>query len=175
MNTKAWTPWGMSDNIVNIRRGVRSYSTPGHGGIGVSRGVAEKMLSDAARFAGEYANGYFWYEEDCKYAIPFYEHPEWAEGVFTKSLTKDDFLRPIKSWDQQYLDNLENGFTIGKIPKVGDNVRFNEDVTFGGRVVNIGNTYPVIKVTNSKVEMHGGNVILRMDLHHFLSKRVEVV
>jgi hypothetical protein len=175
MNTKAWTPWGIADDVKVVRSGVRWYSTPGHGGLAVSKGVAEKMLSDAARYAGSYANGYFWFEEDCQYAIPLYEHPEWQAGLFVYTFEKDRLLEIIKMYDQQYLDNLANGFIIGKIPKVGDRVRFNEDVTFGGFLVKTGNTLPVISVTSSKVGMHGGHARFMMHLEDFLSKKVEVV
>lgn len=38
------TPWGKADSVTEIIRGVRWVATPGHGGLGVARGVALHIL-----------------------------------------------------------------------------------------------------------------------------------
>lgn len=73
------TPWGASQNVTKIRRGVISVMTAGHGGIGVSKALAEKTMPYEALHQnfGYCQSGYYWFEEDCLYCVPFYYNPEW--------------------------------------------------------------------------------------------------
>ena len=77
------TPWGQAQEVYRIDKGVTWYSTPSHGGLGVARGVAKKYLSPQARDLAMKWGGTLWYEEDCDWAIPFYEVPKW-EDVMAK-------------------------------------------------------------------------------------------
>jgi hypothetical protein len=58
-----------------LARGAVWYSTPGHGGLGVTLAWAAQNLTPAAQALGERWGGKLWYEEDCLYAVPFYECP----------------------------------------------------------------------------------------------------
>jgi hypothetical protein len=92
------TPWGQSDFSRKITRGVVLVITPSHGGLGVAFATARKLLSPAALACAEYKSNYYWFEEDCTIAIPFYEQPTWhqtacptaGEKYFTKEYLEQD-------------------------------------------------------------------------------------
>jgi hypothetical protein len=73
------TPWGKAQVAYKIDRGVTWYSTPGHGGLGVSGSVARKYLSPQAMASALKSGGSFWFEEDVDWVIPFYEVPKWEK------------------------------------------------------------------------------------------------
>lgn len=102
------SPWGRIDHVVPYCRGVASVSTPSHGGIRVSKGFAEKHLSEAARKRGKVHGGYLYYEEDCDYAIPMLELPHLWEKAFGSSQNVEKMLMSSLSvWNPEYL--LERG------------------------------------------------------------------
>ena len=71
------SPWGQIDHVEKVFCGVSFVSTPSHGGLRISRSWAEKNLTkEALAEASDWDNNYFWYEEDCDWAIPVFEHPE---------------------------------------------------------------------------------------------------
>jgi len=88
------TPWGRSDSIRKIQFGVSWVGTPSHGGLAISKGQASKLLSEKAlsRLPGhivcEQYGDYFFFEEDCAYAIAFLEHPEWKRYLDKLSLAE---------------------------------------------------------------------------------------
>ena len=110
--SRAKTPWGTADTAYQIERGVTWYNTPGHGGLGIANSIANKKLSPQARSFGEKWGVSFWYEEDVAYAIPFYEHPEWAkkfaelthkaEDVIIAIPTKQSLEETIKRYYPDY-------------------------------------------------------------------------
>lgn len=82
------TPWGTADHIVEIEKGVRWVSTPSHGGLMVSLAKARKIFSERAidvAFPGT-CGGYVFWEEDCSYAVAFFEHPEIKRAIDQDSL-----------------------------------------------------------------------------------------
>jgi hypothetical protein len=84
------TPWGVSQQVETIARGIHWVSTAGHGGLMVSAGVAKKILSEQAvkvAHPGK-AGGYVCFEEDCSYAVAFFEHPEWKRHLDKLSLAQ---------------------------------------------------------------------------------------
>ena len=84
------TPWGQSQSVETLARGIHWVSTASHGGLMVSAGVAAKLLSERAiknAFPGTCAE-YVCFEEDCSYAIAFYEHPEWKRHLDRKALAE---------------------------------------------------------------------------------------
>ncbi len=103
------TPWGKADGVREIMRGVRWVNTPGHGGLGVAKGVADKLLSSAARRLGNYMGGYFWYEEDVQCSIPFFEHPEWAHAIGVSGVSKEHEEETIKKYYPKYFEYLTDG------------------------------------------------------------------
>jgi len=108
------TPWGNSDEIIILARGVVWASTPSHGGFLFTSDAANKLLTEQARNGaevfGDIANGSgrYAYEEDCKAAIVFYEHPEYGIKLGIKSADnaeafKQSALETISAWDAPYL------------------------------------------------------------------------
>jgi hypothetical protein len=86
------TPWGKSDSVTRLERGVSWVGTPSHGGLAITATAAMKALtSKAINIALESIHGtalvnlpksgYVFFEEDCAYAIAFYEHPEWYRSL----------------------------------------------------------------------------------------------
>jgi hypothetical protein len=68
------TPWGKAQTVRSYARGVKFVSTAGHGGIGISVGVANAAcLSYAARRVAELKGNVFWFEEDCLFAVACWE------------------------------------------------------------------------------------------------------
>jgi hypothetical protein len=84
------TPWGTSQQVETIARGIHWVSTAGHGGLMVSAGVAEKVLSQQAIKVAHpgRCGGYVCFEEDCSYAVAFFERPEWKRHLDAKSLAE---------------------------------------------------------------------------------------
>lgn len=83
------TPWGKSDSRTKIQRGVSWVGTPSHGGLAVTNKAAKQFLSEKARsFGTDHAYveeaPYYFFEEDCAYAIAFYEHPGWLRVMTAK-------------------------------------------------------------------------------------------
>ena len=128
------TPWGTSDHTIRLARGVVWVSTPSHGGFLFTREAAHKYLTEEARLAAEtfgcfgYGTGRYAFEEDCKYAIVLFEHPEYDAVLFdayraeigvgavkptcelvkaralpTCELVKARALETISAWDADYL------------------------------------------------------------------------
>lgn len=116
------TPWGVSHQVETIARGIHWVSTAGHGGLMVSAGVAEKLLSPQAiktAFPGR-CGGYVCFEEDCSYAVAFFEHPEWKRHLDKKSLTE---------WECSVFepDSHMGRAKSGAVPKLTANVAKSDD------------------------------------------------
>ncbi len=80
-----YSPWGDIQHSDVFEAGVAAVSTASHGGIRVSKRYAEKHLSAAAiREAIDYA-GYYWFEEDCDWAVPAFELPHLWDAFFKYS------------------------------------------------------------------------------------------
>lgn len=118
------TPWGRSDSIERIQRGVSWVGTPSHGGLAVAKGVAEKLLSPEALKVAEAWADYYFFEEDCDYTVAFYEQPEWFRVCERAADRKEEprpfqflddagvrahFLPTISGWNADYL--LARGIT----------------------------------------------------------------
>jgi hypothetical protein len=102
------TPWGQSQGKAEkFIRGVNAYSTAGHGGVCVSKGLAEKRMSDYALNKAIKTKRGYWLEEDVDISFVFYEIPEALEAYnnrphMTKKWTKEDFLKDILHWYPDY-------------------------------------------------------------------------
>jgi hypothetical protein len=148
------TIWGPAQTMFIIDRGVRWFSTAGHGGLAIADGVARKMLTPAAYRFGERWGGYLWYEEDVTYTIPFYEHPEWSVTLSQKAGgsvgSKEQLEKTLRNYFPEYFAELEKGGVHPTKPKIGDKIVFNREVQFGGgTVVPKGTVGVVFKVTGS--------------------------
>ncbi len=84
------TPWGTSQQVETITRGVHWVSTAGHGGLMVAIGLAERVLTpEALKVAHPGRCGmYACFEEDCSYAVAFFEHPEWKRHLDRMALAQ---------------------------------------------------------------------------------------
>jgi hypothetical protein len=79
------TPWGPSQSAYTLELGVTWVSTAGHGGLMVAAGVAEAKLSIKARACATMLHcGYFCFEEDCDWAVAFYDVPQWSRLMAAK-------------------------------------------------------------------------------------------
>ena len=70
MQASIQTPWGISQNIETISRGIQFVDTIGHGGIKVSDELNKKIPNwvREGTFGKLGLDG--WYEEDCDWCIP---------------------------------------------------------------------------------------------------------
>jgi hypothetical protein len=96
-----------------LAHGVYSVGTAGHGGVMVHESVAHQLSNEALR-KGSDVDHWFQFEEDCRWAIPVYEHPEWGVVMFSwnkaeRPETADpaywlaETLKTISGWDADYL------------------------------------------------------------------------
>lgn len=111
------SPWGQIDRVEKLIRGVAFVSTPGHGGIRVSKGVADARLSLEAREEAIYQNDYYWFEEDCQYAIPLFELADARAAFYAwqdKGVSDEDrvarLTKSLAFWERVYC--LKHGIQI---------------------------------------------------------------
>lgn len=111
------TPWGKSDSKINIERGISWVGTPSHGGLAITITKALETLSWPAIKIANGSNGillykgksgYLFFEEDCAYAVAFYEHPEWQKALEEKEMEdlRNSGLTHVPPYDHMY-DKLE--------------------------------------------------------------------
>ena len=82
------TPWGKSDQVTKIENGVSWVSTPSHGGLMISAGASQKYLTPKALAFGERYGAYIAFEEDCAYAVAFFQNPQWKRFLDKQSLAE---------------------------------------------------------------------------------------
>lgn len=105
----AGSPWGPIQHSRQIARGFRSVSTAGHGGFMLTQKFAKEHLSPAAMRKGFLYLGYLCYEEDCDWAIPLWDLPEYWDEVFAhaseeaKADIKNTLLKTLSRWHPDYL------------------------------------------------------------------------
>ena len=92
------SPWGTVQSEEKYGRGLTFVSTPSHGGFMISKGVAERRLSDAAMSLGWVYGSYLCYEEDCAACIVMFELPE-TQG----SANQQDIFNCLSSYYPNYL------------------------------------------------------------------------
>ncbi len=100
------TPWGKTDSIQRIVRGLSFVSTPSHGGFAVADGFARKHLSSAALLRGHRKNNYHFFEEDCDAFIILLEIPASRQGTLTD---EKKIIEGLSRWRADYL--TERGIT----------------------------------------------------------------
>lgn len=74
------TPWGASDYQEKLAEGMWWVGTPGHGGLMIGKAEARRKLTPEAQACGRPFGNWLCYEEDCDYAVPFYELQELREA-----------------------------------------------------------------------------------------------
>lgn len=107
-NVRMATPWGTSDFKVEYQRGLFMINTPGHGGIAVSAGLANKILSPKAiRLAGQVMGGYVFFEEDCAVCVAALDselilsHIAIRNNVSNDEL-RNDMIKSVSRWFPNY-------------------------------------------------------------------------
>ena len=70
MQTSIHTPWGNSQNIEKISRGLEFVDTSGHGGIKVSDELNKQIPLWVKEGTYRKLGLEGWYEEDCDWCIP---------------------------------------------------------------------------------------------------------
>jgi len=126
--------------------------------------MARKNLSHAALKEGRLMGGYYWFEEDVAWAIPFYEMDEWRvlDGRYSHrrtKLTKERVEKVVGQWFKKYMaDTKGRGEKAPKPLKKGDQVVFNETVEFSSRTITKGTIGVVYKITPSKLIIRVGAV-----------------
>ena len=80
------SPWGVVDHATRLGPGAWQVSTPGHGGVRLSR-ARNAAMPDALRLAGG------WYEEDAEWALVALAFPELfgADAAKVDARVRDDF------------------------------------------------------------------------------------
>lgn len=88
------TPWGAADNVEHPAPGIAAVSTPGHGGIKLSK---ERNAAIPAALR----NSSGWYEEDCESYIVGMHHPEAFPHLLKSRTTEESaayFEDGVKNW-----------------------------------------------------------------------------
>ena len=70
------TPWGPGQYVKTYARGVAEIGTAQHGGIRVSRGLAQKRMIPEILACAIERKQYFWFEEDCAFMLVVLSMPE---------------------------------------------------------------------------------------------------
>lgn len=107
------TPWGKSDSRSEISRGVSWVGTPTHGGLAVTMVRAMESLSQKAinlalvnvhgtALVNKPKGSYVFFEEDCLYAVAFYEHPDWKRILEQNEMSEIYGLRGVPPYDHMY-------------------------------------------------------------------------
>lgn len=94
------TPWGKSDSIQRITRGLSFVGTPSHGGFAVADGYARKHLSASALLRGNRKGSYYFFEEDCDAFIILLEVPASRQGTLTD---EKRIIEGLSRWHLNYL------------------------------------------------------------------------
>lgn len=95
------SPWGKLQSCDKVADGIYWVTTASHGGVLVDSSLAAK-LSSYARSTGKVccSGGFLAFEEDCDWAIPFFE----LKLPYEKP---DAILSTICYWHQQYANSPE--------------------------------------------------------------------
>ena len=114
--------WGQIDNAVRINNGIFEVSTASHGGIMIRSEVAKAILSREAQKIAQKEHDWYFYEEDCAYAVALREIVDKdlfsdINSYFSKQYNKttDDFLPKfneainlsLQRWFSSYWDKRE--------------------------------------------------------------------
>jgi hypothetical protein len=122
-----WTPWGPATHGKVLQEGVVVYTTDRHGGIGITKKVAQQYLTAAARRAGgPPEKGKYWFEEDEMASIPYFEQevwakassPEWfAKGGYTEMLEEVLGSSGYESYRKDRVDQAPETYTPEAKPR----------------------------------------------------------
>lgn len=101
------TLWGYVQHSTCITPGISWVCTDGHGGLRIRRRFAEANLSSAARQRAIKGERFFWYEEDCDYAVACWElidkYPNIMQNDKTIEENRAVLLKSLSTWNADYL------------------------------------------------------------------------
>ena len=106
------SPWGEIQQTSKVITGASFVSTASHGGLRISKGLYDKLpanvkiLIEKDKYICFYGN-YYWFEEDCAYAIPVYFFPE-IYNVFKDKFHFVYTLDHVKENILQYMPEFSN-------------------------------------------------------------------
>jgi hypothetical protein len=116
------TPWGYADYVKNLDGSYNgesvvlddlvTVSTPSHGGIGIKKGeAADAVLSNYAKCIAINEGSYYWFEEDCNWAIVILEFENKVPGCFDEKTLQhavDTTERWHEAWHEDYVLGVDN-------------------------------------------------------------------
>lgn len=104
------TPWGNPTWTEEILEGIFVVSTSSHGGICISKEVAKDKLSIPARECAILHEDFYCFEEDCDWAIPFYEIEELQATLELdeKTTAKEYLENSLNYWNKSYMSKIIN-------------------------------------------------------------------
>jgi hypothetical protein len=120
------SPWGHIQDSTQIEKGVRWVSTASHGGLMVANDAAKALLSARAIEIVHCTESaaYVCFEEDCEYAIAFFEHPEWERVLQQKQL--DEWRELLQNtWSHPPASYMANA-AAEAIPKIEARLRMTD-------------------------------------------------
>lgn len=96
-----YTPWGPSQDITQIGRGIFSVSCAGHGGIFVPN---DMLLTMPEALRTNCYGGGNWFEEDCEWALVALAFPDlfsaYAVWIAGQSIRGSDCYKTAAAWLQ---------------------------------------------------------------------------
>ena len=125
------SPWGSVQERKVYAPGIGSVSTAGHGGFYITQHAAvERRLPTACTSRGINQGGFYWFEEDCDWAIlaillpelwnQMFEHCTSESTAYIKADPRKYLVETLSRWNADYL--LE----IGVQPDPAGLLYFNE-------------------------------------------------
>ena len=125
----SYSPWGAIQDSTQICAGVRWVSTASHGGLMVTKQAAAKYLSEQAIKAIHCTPSadYACFEEDCEYAIAFFERPEWKRFLDQDALNEYSALCAQPSDALLRFEVARRDYALKAIPKLLEAVSRTDD------------------------------------------------
>lgn len=124
--------WGNIDHCYRINNGIFEVCTSSHGGVMIKSDIARTVLSGAAQNVAQKENGWFYFEEDCDFAVAkrelldkglFYNVSNYFKNEYNKNI--DTFFLEythalddsIKRWNSKYWESREKAIFNSKSPE----------------------------------------------------------
>ena len=107
---KMSTPWGTAQQKQVHARGLFTIHTAGHGGLVVSRGLAQKVLSqEAINCAAIVTSSYVFFEEDCAVSVAIVDSPYIRKELAatygrTAQELHDQAMQSVRRWFPKYFE-----------------------------------------------------------------------
>ena len=120
--------WGEVDHVYRINNGIFEVATPSHGGIMIESNIARAILSPEAQNVAQKERGWYYFEEDCDYAVAKRELLD--KGLFSDI---DDYF------SSQYSQKTNDFFTSYS-NSINDSIQHWNDTYWNSREAALSNT-----------------------------------